>query len=184
MSTSKVEAGAEPVVPVVPLNTHIDLGNLTFEDSQSYAGLTDKEFALRTAENLCSVYRALYELKKKQDAKHGEDGEILEYTKSAFSVTMPKSTTILPREKPCPKEAVKTKWEKFREERGMAPRKKRSRLVFDSIQNDWVPRWGKGSIKQLARKDDWLMTEKPKHRESGLNPFDYATAERKGKLEK
>jgi hypothetical protein len=33
MSTSKVEAGAEPVVPVVPLNTHIDLGNLTFEDS-------------------------------------------------------------------------------------------------------------------------------------------------------
>lgn len=28
------------------------------------------------------------------------------------------------------------------------------------------------------------MVEKPKHREAGLTPFEYATAERKGKLEK
>jgi len=28
-----------------------------------------------------------------------------------------------------------------------------------------------------------MMNEKPKHRESGLNPFDYATAEKKNKLE-
>jgi hypothetical protein len=33
----------------------------------------------------------------------GEDGEILEYTKSAFSVFLPKSKVILPREKPIPK---------------------------------------------------------------------------------
>jgi len=46
---------------------------------------------------------------------------------------MPKSTTVLPREKPCPKEKVKTKWEKFREERGLPARKKRSRLVFDAV---------------------------------------------------
>jgi hypothetical protein len=121
------------VVLAAPLNTHIDLGNFMFEDSQSYTGISMEDFARRTAANLCSVYRALYELKKKQDAKHGEDGEILEYTKSQFSVIMPKSTTVLPREKPCPKEAVKTKWEKFREERGLPPRKKRSRLVFDAV---------------------------------------------------
>jgi regulator of ribosome biosynthesis len=46
---------------------------------------------------------------------------------------MPASTTVLPREKPAPKEAVKTKWEKFREEKGLPSRKKRSRLVFDPI---------------------------------------------------
>jgi hypothetical protein len=28
------------------------------------------------------------------------------------------------------------------------------------------------------------MVEKPKHREAGMTPFEYATAERKGKLEK
>jgi regulator of ribosome biosynthesis len=123
-------------------------------------------------------------LKAKQDAKHGEEGEILEYTKSAYSVTMPNGSIILPREKPCPKEDPKTKWEKFREERGLAPRKKRSRLVFDEIQNDWVPRWGKGSIKKLAEGDNWMMTEKPKHVAAGVNPFDYAKAEKKGKLEK
>jgi hypothetical protein len=29
-----------------------------------------------------------------------------------------------------------------------------------------------------------MMVEKPKHVESGLTPFDYATAEKKGALEK
>lgn len=157
----------------------MDLGNLLFEDTQSYSDLTTKEFMLKTAHNICSVYRSLFEMKAKQDAKHGEDGEILEYTKSANTVIMPASRTTLPREKPCPVEEAKTKWEKFREERGLPPRKKRSRLVYDPIQKDWVPRWGKGSIKKLAEGDNWLMHEKPKHREAGMNPFDYAKAEKK-----
>jgi hypothetical protein len=42
-----------------------------------------------------------------------------------------------------------------------------------------VPRWGKGSIKKLAEGDNWLMAEKPKHVASGMNPFDYAKAEKK-----
>jgi len=46
---------------------------------------------------------------------------------------MPQGKTVLPREKPAPKEEMKTKWEKFREEKGLPPRKKRSRLVFDPI---------------------------------------------------
>ena len=123
----------ETFLPQSRLNTSIDLGNLLFEDCQSYTEISAQDFAKRTAANICSVYRALFELKTKQDAKHGEDGEILEYTKSAFTVTMPTSTTVLPREKPAPKESVKTKWEKFREEKGLPSRKKRSRLVFDPI---------------------------------------------------
>ena len=123
-------------------------------------------------------------MKVKQDAKHGEEGEILEYTKSTYTLNMPLGKTVLPREKPAPKEEQKTKWEKFREEKGIAKKKKRSRLVFDPIQNDWVPRWGKGSIKKLAEGDNWLAVEKPKHVESGLNPFDYAKKEKKGVLEK
>lgn len=111
----------------------MDMGNLLFEDCTSYTDMTTKEFMLKTAQNICSVYRGLFELKGRQDAKHGEDGEILEYMKSTNTIQMPAGHTTLPREKPCPVEEAKTKWEKFREERGMAPRKKRSRLVFDPI---------------------------------------------------
>lgn len=160
------------------------MGNLLYEDVQSYAEVSKEDFSRRTATNICSVYKALFEMKAKQDAQHGEDGEILEYTKSTYTMMMPASKTILPREKPAPLTEAKTKWEKFREEKGLPPRKKRSRLVYDPIQKDWVPRWGKGSIKKLAEGDNWLMHEKPKHVESGMNPFDYAKAEKRAKLEK
>lgn len=66
----------------------------------------------------------------------------------------------------------------------MAPRKKRSRLVFDPITKDWVPRWGKGSVKKIADKMNFAMEEKPVHRATGMDPFTYAAAEKKGKLEK
>lgn len=44
----------------------------------------------------------------------GEDGEILEYTKSKWSVMLPKSTVVLPRAKAPPKKKELTKWERFR----------------------------------------------------------------------
>ena len=97
---------------------------------------------------------------------------------------MPGSKVVLPREKPCPKDKPKTKWEKFREERGMAPRAKRSRLVFDELTQDWVPRWGPNSVKKIADKHQWAMVEKPKHREAGVDPFTYAKAEKRAKIEK
>jgi len=46
---------------------------------------------------------------------------------------MPKRTTLLPREKPIPKEKELSKWEKFRIEKGMTTREKRSKMVFDPI---------------------------------------------------
>lgn len=78
---------------------------------------------------------------------HGEDGEILEYTKSFYSVNLPEPKIVIPREKPVPKEKALSKWEKFRLERGMPARQKRSRLVFDPVTNDWLPRWGHKSAK-------------------------------------
>ena len=167
------------VAPAERLNQTMDLGNLIYEDTQSYEGITLQEFSKRTADNLCSVYRALYERKKGQDAKHGEDGEILEYERDALSVLLPKGTTVLPREKPAPKEKVATKWEKFRLERGMPARQKRGRLVFDPITKDWVPRWGKDSVKKIEEKHNWIMEEKPKHVASGIDPFEYKRIEKK-----
>jgi len=46
-------------------------------------------------------------------------------------------------------------------------------MVFDPITQDWVPRWGTGSIKKIEEKHNWLMHEKPKHVEAGMDPFTF-----------
>jgi len=52
-------------------------------------------------------------------------------------------------------------------------------MVFDPITNDWVPRYGMGSIKKIEEKHNWLMSEKPKHIEAGLDPFTFKKQEKK-----
>jgi regulator of ribosome biosynthesis len=67
-----------------------------------------------------------------------------------------------------------TRWEKFRLEKGMPARKKRSRMVYDPITQDWVPRHGFGSAKKIADKHQWVMEDKPKHLTSKTDPYTYA----------
>ena len=57
-------------------------------------------------------------------------------------------------------------------------------MVFDPITKDWVPRWGKGSVKKIAEKMNFVMEEKPIHRMTGMDPFTFAKAEKKAKMEK
>ena len=71
------------------MNLNCDPGCLLVEDCQSYEKITAKEFSKRTASNLCTLYKQLFDLKKQQETKHGPDGEILEYTKSKYLVEMP-----------------------------------------------------------------------------------------------
>ena len=68
---------------------------------------------------------------------------------------------MLPRFRPLPTEKYMTKWERFRVEKGLAPRKKRSRLIYDAITKDWVPRWGPGSIKKIQEASEFIIEEKP-----------------------
>jgi len=81
----------------------------------------------------------------------------------------------LPRSKPVPKEKPKTRWQKFMEERNMKKRK-RSRLVWDEIDEDWKPRWGYNSVKKSQEKTNWVH-EVGQHEDPNENPFDKAKAE-------
>lgn len=76
---------------------------------------------------------------------------------------LPAPVLRLPREKPvpeAPEDKVKTRWEKFAERKGIQKRK-RSRLVWDEVEKDWVPRFGLGSKKKLAKeRDDWVIEAK------------------------
>lgn len=49
---------------------------------------------------------------------------------------------VLPREKPLPEAAPETRWEKFAREKGIDKEKKRSRMVWDDIEQKWAPRFG------------------------------------------
>jgi len=129
---------------------------------------------------LSAFFTALFDLKKKQmAAQGGEDAQILEYTKSKYSVDLPKSEIVIPRTKPIPKEKPLTKWERFKIEKGINTREKRSRMVYDEHTDDFVPRFGFGSVKKIQDKYQWAMEEKPKHVESGLDPFTYKKNEKK-----
>ena len=107
-------------------------------------------------------------MKRQQKEAEGEDGAILEYTKAAFNVELPDSKVVIPREKHAPKPKLPTKWEAFRLEKGLPPRKKRSRVIFDPITKDWVPRYGPGSVKKIEEKHNWLMEGKGS---GGVDPF-------------
>jgi hypothetical protein len=156
------------------LNKNIDVGALLIEDCRSFGDLSAKDAEKYTQENLCQIYRVLFELNRQQKLEAGgEDGEILEYTKSKYTVDLPLPNVVLPREKPIPKPKVLTKWEKFRLEKGFTEKGKRSSMVFDPITKDWVPRFGMNSIKKVAEKYNWVMEEKPKHVEAGVDPFTY-----------
>lgn len=180
-NSSSTEAAASKVIAV---NKQLDLGALVFEDSSSYQGKTEEEILEATKKNFCSLFKELFDLKKQQRAKLGDDGEILEYTKALNTVQLPEPKIVVPRAKPAPKEKPKTKWEKFREEKGLPARKKRSRLVFDPITNDWVPRWGPNSKKKIESKHEWLLEDKGNAKEGDADPFTVKRQEKKLQLEK
>ena len=47
-------------------------------------------------------------------------------------------------------------------------------MVYSEEIGDWVPRWGKGSIKKIQDEMNWAMEEK----EPGVNPFEQKSNEK------
>jgi regulator of ribosome biosynthesis len=111
--------------------------------------------------------------------QQGEDDITRDYDKAPDEVSLPKAVLTLPRIMPIPKEKPLTKWEKYKQEKGIHSRKRR-RMVWSDIANDWVPRWGKGSIKKIEKDVNWAMEEK----ETGVNPFDKQKEEQNLKKQK
>lgn len=94
---------------------------------------------------------------------------------------LPPISTALPREKPVrllslpcsgqaradlenvcqlPKPAAMTKWQAFAKAKGIAPKAKKDKMVYDEEKQEWVPRWGfKG--KNRDAEGQWLHEVKP-----------------------
>lgn len=98
-----------------------------------------------TTENVQLLVSQIFQLPREQT----DIGPIVRLDKLEF-------VEQLPRMMPLPKPKIKSRWEKFAEERGIE-KKKRSRLVWDEASKDWVHRWGSNSAKNKAEKQEWLM---------------------------
>jgi regulator of ribosome biosynthesis len=124
-------------------NVTFDSGHLLIYDNGPFNkdDINEEDVTGRLTKNLKVFYEELYGLLNKQK---GEDEEKRDFDKAPDCVALPKPVTVLPRARPIPKPKALTKWEKYRMEKGINAKEKRSRMVYSEIANDWVPRWGKG----------------------------------------
>ena len=158
-------------------NIFFDTRRLVIIDSNNILNSKNNETVLtetiminKAKQNYIDFASSLFDILNKQQ---GEEKEDLDYDKAPDELTLPESIITLPRSLPIPIPKPPTKWEKYKMEKGITQRK-RSRMVFSEEVGDWVPRWGKGSVKHIQDSMNWLMEEK----EPGVNPFEQKSNEK------
>eukprot|EP01122_Echinamoeba_exundans_P018020 TRINITY_DN9944_c0_g1_i1.p1 TRINITY_DN9944_c0_g1~~TRINITY_DN9944_c0_g1_i1.p1 ORF type:complete len:328 (-),score=79.69 TRINITY_DN9944_c0_g1_i1:45-1028(-) len=96
----------------------------------------------------------------------------------------------IPREKPVPRPKPETRWQKFARENNIQ-KTKRSRNVFDEATGEYLPRWGRGSVKKVAEDSQWVIEEKQRpdgyipaaDEEAYEDPFQKSRVEKKKSME-
>ena len=164
-------------IPEKRENIFFDTRRLVIIDSNNILNSKNNEKELtetiminKAKQNYIDFASSLFDILNKQQ---GEDKEDLDYDKAPDELTLPEAIITLPRSLPIPIEKPLTKWEKYKKEKGITQRK-RSRMVFSEEVGDWVPRWGKGSVKHIQDSMNWVMEEK----EPGVNPFEQKSNEK------
>ena len=132
--------------------------------------LTETIMMNKAKQNYIDFASSLFDILNKQQ---GEEKEDLDYDKAPDELTLPENIITLPRSLPIPIQKPPTKWEKYKMEKGITQRK-RGRMVYSEEVGDWVPRWGKGSVKHIQDSMNWVMEEK----EPGVNPFEQKSNEK------
>lgn len=101
-------------------------------------------------------------------------------------IQLPDPTTKLPREKAIPKAKPPTKWEQFASRKGIQPKQKDGKMVYDEATGEWVPKWGyKGKNKELDSQ--WLVEVEDKVKNTPdelIDPRTLKRAERKKLIKK
>ena len=122
-------------------NVTQDLRNLIIYDTNPFKDheVYEDDIKEKAKENLKPFFQELYRIQKSQV---GIDDENRDFDLGPEYVNLPEGDLILPRAKRIPKPKPLSKWEKFRKEKGLTPRKKRDRMIWSELAQDWVPRWG------------------------------------------
>eukprot|EP00551_Chaetoceros_affinis_P004222 CAMPEP_0203662718 /NCGR_PEP_ID=MMETSP0090-20130426/589_1 /ASSEMBLY_ACC=CAM_ASM_001088 /TAXON_ID=426623 /ORGANISM="Chaetoceros affinis, Strain CCMP159" /LENGTH=512 /DNA_ID=CAMNT_0050525547 /DNA_START=34 /DNA_END=1572 /DNA_ORIENTATION=+ len=91
---------------------------------------------------------------------------------------------VTPRELPPPKQKAETRWEKFAKERGIAPKEKRSRKVWDEATQSWAYRTGYQKASSANDPDSWPIMEVKKNDNPFEDPWQRARDAKKDRVEK
>ncbi|KAB5579963.1 ribosome biogenesis protein [Coniochaeta sp. 2T2.1] len=109
-------------------------------------------------------------------------------TPAGVLLSLPTSTTPLPREKPLPPPKAETTWDKFAKKRGIKPktREQRKNLQYNPETGDWERKWGyKGANK--SGENDWIVEVDPKkeaERKEGTTVWGDRRRERKERVKR
>lgn len=99
-------------------------------------------------------------------------------TSSITTLILPNPTFHLPREKHLPQSKPLTKWQEFAKKKGIRPKTKEGKIIFDKEAQEWKPKWGyKGVNKKLD--DQWLVEVDQKQNDSENKLLDPRTLNRK-----
>jgi len=123
----------------------VDLGNIIAFDYQEYPKGFD--VASVTQQALQELFFHLFQLPIHSD----------EFSMDPLA-KLPPGKMHIPREKPPPEPKPPTKWELFAKAKGIK-KKKKSRLVFDEITQEYRPRFG--YKRPLDPNNDWVKEDKP-----------------------
>lgn len=158
-------------------NIFFDTRRLVIVDSNNILNQKNNEKELtetimmnKAKQNYISFASSLFDILSKQQGQEKED---LDYDKAPDELALPEAIITLPRALPIPVAKPLTKWEKYKQEKGIVQRK-RSRMIYSEEVGDWVPRWGRGSVKKIQDSMNWVMEEK----EPGVNPFEQKSNEK------
>lgn len=181
-----------PVTVEKPIPVNYDLGNLAVFDNNvldkndldSSNASRESHIKSLTRDNVQLLVNQILSLpiKTTTESTGGSNNQ----GATVALLQLPDPTSELPREKPLPKPKEPTKWEKFAAKKGIQPKAKTSKMVYDEASGEWVPKWGyKGKNKSID--DQWLveLDDKKKGTEEELiDPRSLNRAERKDLVKK
>ncbi|PHH82607.1 hypothetical protein CDD82_5451 [Ophiocordyceps australis] len=112
----------------------------------------------------------------------------LRSTTDGVILSLPLLSTRLPREKPVPEARPPTKWERFAEKKGIAPktREQRRNLVYDDESGQWRRKWGYKGLNKKG-ENDWLVEVDPQkemQRKQGTTTRGDARRDRKERIKR
>lgn len=155
------EQNFKPVTVSKPIPNTYDLGNLaTFDpnplenDKLNDPQQKEEYLASVTRDNLQLLINQVLSLPIKTTTE--THGSSTGQDSTMTLIQLPDPSTPLPREKAIPKAKAATKWEQFAARKGIKPKAKDGKMVYDEATGEWVPKWGyKGKNKELDNQ--WLV---------------------------
>lgn len=113
-----------------------------------------KSIAESNFQSLVSQMLNLKQVEDQEREKKKLELQIHDFDKTPNHITLPEPLTIFPRFRQLPKNKPLTRFEKYMKTQGLQKKKKRSKLVYDEMSQDWVYRYGSKGIKHIQEKFD------------------------------